>query len=384
MEGSAYIHSTSPKPVSSKMKKAYRDEDEENLAGNNIMFDRRVVRGNTYAAQVVTQNAQREVERLRQENERTLRREATRRRREQLEKPSTPPAVDGRAHMEAQTETFLEELADRPVEAEATTQTEPFVDRPPQVLFVPSKTGVDKETEIPGGDLFDFDVEVKPILEVLVGKTLRISMLEVMEEEELEAIRRQREFEQMRNAELMEVQRLDAEASRKFAEKQRRVAQEKERLRMQAELETKVAARSFARNYLVDLSDAVFDALETTGHFYDPVLKEVEDVFLPWLLDGVVADADNHGAARACSDALVADAMELAAATQAAVLADIKAKEEARLAAIAEAERLAAEEAARLEAEARARRGRGRRDAPAGGRAPPRPGRPRRPPRAPE
>jgi len=355
MEGSAYIHSTSPKPVSSKMKKAYRDEDEENLAGNNIMFDRRVVRGNTYAAQVVTQNAQREVERLRQENERTLRREATRRRREQLEKPSTPPAVDGRAHMEAQTETFLEELADRPVEAEATTQTEPFVDRPPQVLFVPSKTGVDKETEIPGGDLFDFDVEVKPILEVLVGKTLRISMLEVMEEEELEAIRRrQREFEQMRNAELMEVQRLDAEASRKFAEKQRRVAQEKERLRMQAELETKVAARSFARNYLVDLSDAVFDALETTGHFYDPVLKEVEDVFLPWLLDGVVADADNHGAARACSDALVADAMELAAATQAAVLADIKAKEEARLAAIAEAERLAAEEAARLEAEAAA------------------------------
>ena len=30
------------------------------------------------------------------------------------------------------------------------------------------------------------------------------------------------------------------------------------------------------------------------------MLKEVEDVFLPWLLDGVVADADNHGAARAC------------------------------------------------------------------------------------
>ncbi|KAH8050286.1 Radial spoke protein 3 [Aureococcus anophagefferens] len=307
MEGSAYIHSTSPKPVSSKMKKAYRDEDEENLAGNNIMFDRRVVRGNTYAAQVVTQNAQRE------------------------------------------TETFLE-LADRPVEAEATTQTEAFVDRPPQVLFVPSKTGVDKETEIPGGDLFDFDVEVKPILEVLVGKTLRISMLEVMEEEELEAIRRrQREFEQMRNAELMEVQRLDAEASRKFAEKQRRVAQEKERLRMQAELETKVAARSFARNYLVDLSDAVFDALETTGHFYDPCSRRSR-TSSSWLLDGVVADADNHGAARARR--FVADAMELAVATQAAVLADIKAKEEARLAAIAEAERLAAEEAARLEAEA--------------------------------
>ena len=47
--------------------------------------------------------------------------------------------------------------------------------------------------------------------------------MEVMEEAELDAIqRRQMEFEQMRNAELVEVQRLDAEASRRFAEKQRR------------------------------------------------------------------------------------------------------------------------------------------------------------------
>ena len=253
--------------------------------------------------------------------------------------------------MEAQTETFLEELADRPIEAEATTQTEPFLDRPPSPLFVPSKTGVDKETEIPSGDLFDFDVEVKPILEVLVGKTLRISMLEVMEEEELDAIRRrQREFEQMRNAELMEVQRLDAEASRKFAEKQRRVAQEKERLRMQAELEEKVAARAFAKNYLVDLSGAVFDTLEESGHFYDPIQKEVEDVFLPWLFEGMVADADAHAAARGCTDALLQEAMDLAVTTQAHVLEEIAQEERERLAAIAEEERLKAEAAAAAEA----------------------------------
>jgi len=313
------------------------------------MFDRRVVRGNTYAAQVVTQNAQREVERLRTENERTLRREATRRRREQLEKPSTPPAVDGRAHMEAQTETFLEELSDRPVETEATTQTEPFLDRPPSPLFIPSKTGVDKETEIPLGDLFDFDVEVKPILEVLVGKTLRISMLEVMEEEELDAIkRRQREFEQMRNAELMEVQRLDAEASRRFAEKQRRVAQEKERTRQQAELQEKVAARAFAKNYLVDLSGAVFDELENAGHFYDPVQKEVEDVFVPWLLESVVEAANMHATSRICTDALVSEAIKRATAAQAKVLTEIAQTEHNRLAAIEDASRVEAEEAAAI------------------------------------
>ena len=182
MEGSAYIHSTSPKPLASNIPKAIYRGEEENLISNNIMFDRRVVRGNTYAAHVVTQNAQHEVERLRHENERTLRREATRRRRGQLEKPNTPPPASGRVHVEAQTETFLEELYDLPVETVATTQTEPLLDRPPSPLFIPSKTGVDKETEIPPSDLFDFDMEVKPILEVVVGKTLRISMLEVMEE----------------------------------------------------------------------------------------------------------------------------------------------------------------------------------------------------------
>lgn len=44
------------------------------------MYDRRVVRGNTYAAQVVTQSAQRESLRLRQEHERRMRLEALRRR----------------------------------------------------------------------------------------------------------------------------------------------------------------------------------------------------------------------------------------------------------------------------------------------------------------
>ena len=49
-------------------------------ASNNVMYDRRVVRGNTYAAQVVTQSAQRESMRLRQEHARRLRLEALRRR----------------------------------------------------------------------------------------------------------------------------------------------------------------------------------------------------------------------------------------------------------------------------------------------------------------
>lgn len=42
--------------------------------------------------------------------------------------------------------------------------------------------------------LFDFDLEVKPILEVLVGKTMEQSLLEVMEEEELANLRAQQVY----------------------------------------------------------------------------------------------------------------------------------------------------------------------------------------------
>lgn len=69
------------------------------LASNNIMYDRRVVRGNTYAAQVVTQSAQRESSRLRQEHERRMRLEALRRRQVQEKngqtKSTTGPIFSG-------------------------------------------------------------------------------------------------------------------------------------------------------------------------------------------------------------------------------------------------------------------------------------------------
>lgn len=40
------------------------------------------------------------------------------------------------------------------------------------------------------GDLFDFDLEVEPLLEVLVGKVLEQGLMEVLQEEELAAMRR--------------------------------------------------------------------------------------------------------------------------------------------------------------------------------------------------
>ena len=66
-------------------------------------------------------------------------------------------------------------------------------------------------TFIEEGDLFDFDMEVEPVLHVLATKNLNQALLEVLEEEEMKEMLRYREaYNQERNTRLSELQRLDA------------------------------------------------------------------------------------------------------------------------------------------------------------------------------
>ena len=69
--------------------------------------------------------------------------------------------------------------------------------------------------------------------------------------------------------------------------------------------------RSFAKNYLADLSEAVFTSLEETGHFYDPVHREVDEVFMPWLMAKVVDEVGAQNNSRALADELVKTALML-------------------------------------------------------------------------
>jgi len=293
-EGS-YSYSAAPKAAPTGARTKYRDEN-ENSAGVgggealNLMSDPRVVRGSTYAAKVVTVAGKAD---MAKKSGKSLPR-----RRVGGRRSSTPPPVGGRSHMDMQTDEVLEELTDRPIELEASTQTPAFVDRPPSPLFVKARIGHDVETQIMPGDLFNFDLEVEPILEVLVGKTLHTAMLELMQEEELEAIRQQQdEFEGIRDVELAEVQRLESEAKRRAAEKERRLEQERKRAAEKRILQEKIAARSFSQQYLGSLHTNVFDTLEGEGFFYDPVRKEIEDIFLADVIKELRRQADAYVAA---------------------------------------------------------------------------------------
>jgi hypothetical protein len=200
----------------------------------------------------------------------------------------TPEPVYGRKHIDIQTDTYLEELTDKPQEEDAATQTDAVMDRPSPVLFIPAPSGESKETQILEGELFDFDLEVEPILEVLVGKSIDQSLVEVVEEQELKAIKAQQEyFEQRRAAELAEAQRLEAAEQRRQQEVQRRRQQEQQRVAREAEVAGKLAARTLTKQYLASMQESVLARLAKAGMFQDPLVQEVENVFLPWLADAV-------------------------------------------------------------------------------------------------
>lgn len=46
-----------------------------------------------------------------------------------------------------------------------------------------------------------------------------------------------------------------------------------------------MAAKTFSREYLSGLHSSVFSRLTTSGHFFDPLEREVREDFMPWLHD---------------------------------------------------------------------------------------------------
>jgi hypothetical protein len=125
-------------------------------------------------------------------------------------------------------------LTDKPPTKEIGIATEFYLDRPPVPLFQPKMPAKEncKETQILEGDaeLFDFDAEVEPMLNVLCMKTLEQARMEVLEETELAIMKTQKkQYEEVRNAELIEAQRFEAAEARVKAEKERRANQQKAR-----------------------------------------------------------------------------------------------------------------------------------------------------------
>ncbi|CAB1445124.1 unnamed protein product [Pleuronectes platessa] len=283
------IFASRPRPVGTHGK--YKEAPDKHV---NIIYDRRIVRGNTFGQLVVPTTAQADPAEIQRQQEIKRKAIAIKRAQEQC-RAKTPEALQGRKHIDVQTDLYLEELSNIIVATDIESQTDAFLDRPASPLFIPAK-------------LFDFDREVQPVLEVLVGKTIEQSLLEVMEEEELACLMaQQRAFHELRNIHLAEVQHLQEKERRHREEKERRIAQQEEVLEKERETAEKIAARAYTKQDLADLVPAAFTSLRSNGYFDDPVETDVETDFLPWLMDEVNSKLERRFTARQLLDNIIHD-----------------------------------------------------------------------------
>ncbi|KAH7830089.1 putative radial spoke head protein 3 [Monocercomonoides exilis] len=284
MLNTQYSYSSAPQAVQTQVKYRTPGQNEGQRGYGNMMFDRRIKRGNTYAPHIGPINAEEEAQRLKKATMKRTRRIQKREEDIFQQIDSEAAVIPGRVHIDVQTEQYLEELSDKVPEFDVQTQTDYFLDQSTVPVFNPIKTGVDAGTQI-DDDFFDFDFECEPLLEVLIGKTLEQSLLEVMEEEEIRGMRMAREEMRERREEEERIVREEEEReARRWEEKERRLAQERERKEKERVVGSKVMAVAFAHDLLKSLPSAVNGSLQSAGFFADARMQQLTSTFIPWLL----------------------------------------------------------------------------------------------------
>ena len=266
------------------------------------MFEKRVVRGNTYSQYMSKMGEESEnLRRSKKTIKKTMRESNSQvnckltkkatytftKNMEDLEGADIPPVPQGKSFVGAFTTPDVETATNLPARFDATTQTTYVIEKILPDLSMPVYTGIDKETQIYEGEsLFDFDYEAEPLIQVLMTRILEESQVEVMEEEELRVMKQRQEYLIKKKKEAKQkVKELENEEKDAYEENLnqkeifRKVKEEK------IEIHQKLVSRVFAKKFLQNSTSASFQILENMGLFVDEEEKEVRDELLPWIYD---------------------------------------------------------------------------------------------------
>jgi len=288
----------------------YRD-----LKETCITWDKRVHRGNTYS--MYTQNA---IKEALQDATRSVSPQPRRKRKPKEvgifdmplpERERIP--VDLTAHLVAKEE----RVEVGTVEA----QTDEFLPEPPPEQYQPQKTGVDVHTQIEEGDLFNFDIEVEPILDVVVNKTLEQAIMEVEEEHEMEKMKEFKdEWYQRQDSMMKDWQAQVQEEWTRWEEKEAVMKRRREEKREEARVLLKIQAMAVAKQHLSRLvPNAVSDLKEVA--FPDRQAMAIDRLFLPQLLGHVQQEVRTQIQAQHLVDEIVAGRVLARSAAGASALA---------------------------------------------------------------
>lgn len=133
-------------------------------------------------------------------------------------------------------------------------------------------------------DLFDFELEAEPVLQVLVGKALELAQIEAIEAfEKTELDKHKRLFLQIKEAELMETQRMEAARKRRIEEQERRNLQQRTTKSQKVNAEKKVMARQTAKDFLFLFKRDSLKIMTDEGLLRRPRDFSIHSTFIPQL-----------------------------------------------------------------------------------------------------
>lgn len=239
-----------------------------------MMSDPRVVRGNTHtlakkAALLRAQQAEEEAKRKTAEEAKHQQQEQAR---TSMHAEPTAPyyrfEVKPFSSADFSLSQYLEAADDLDVRTrDVTTEMDALNERPATPEYIPRKTGVDRETQVEDvAELFDFDLEVQPMLEVIVQKTLEQALLEVNAEEEINALQEQvtlyhsekEKEEQWAQQQLEQIKAAEVEL-----EHQRRDIIRKKR--REIDVKVQVAGLNMMRQIVPSMMDSISDEQAAKG-----------------------------------------------------------------------------------------------------------------------
>jgi len=328
-----YLFMSNPQPVTKKRAK-YRDPDtlqEEIAATANLMWDARVHRGpisgkpiqlgtglneepfKLTSKQIASQNKERK--------DRLIRNGVIR--------PTFPSVAEIHAsikvpkkRVEVPLHLYLQEQVEPTLTHTLSSQTDAFVQeeyelKPP--VFVPRKIGKDVFTQVENDMVFQYDIDVLPVLETVISKTLEQSLMEVRQEQEMDFMRQRMEL-MMKNRSAQNNVMKRREAEEKELENTKNTLLELNRVRRLAESQAqrKIASRNFAKEFIRHLDHSVYDALNKRNYFEETVQQSVR-IFMPWLYEVVERKIScQHVASASVQDVLMSSLQALDSRRQAA------------------------------------------------------------------
>ena len=153
-------------------------------------------------------------------------------------------------------------IRNKPLTFEVKTQTDPLPPPSIPILVWHGKTGIDEECQIEDEDLFNFDEEVKPLIHVLISKTLEDARREVLEEEELKEIMNQQEkYKNLFENNNKRVRQLEEDEKNRLEEHKRQKIIKNEIIEKTKMFQKKLKSRLMAKNYISQLRKDTYNDL---------------------------------------------------------------------------------------------------------------------------